>query len=210
MKNCDTVICRRIYGVNLPNKLTMLRIALAFIFIIFVFLPGLLSKVLALMIFLIATATDALDGYLAKKNNQVTDFGRLMDPIADKILILSAFLAFVQMQLVPAWMVVIIMFREAAVTGLRALALAKGKVLAADAGGKHKTACQVFAVFAILLLIVFREAPSKSLSFWSEGAENIYRNAIFGLMLVTVTLTMISGVSYLLKNREVYSNAKEG
>jgi CDP-diacylglycerol--glycerol-3-phosphate 3-phosphatidyltransferase len=188
----------------------MTRIVLAFIFIIFLFTPGLTAKILALVTFLLASGTDLLDGYLAKKNNQITDFGRLMDPIADKILILSAFLAFVQMQLVPAWMVVIIIFREVAVSGLRALAMAKGKVIAADRGGKHKTACQVFAIFVILLLIIFREAPSASLSFWSKTTENIYKDAIFALMLITVTLTLISGISYLLKNREVYSNAKEG
>lgn len=194
---------------NLPNKLTILRIALAFVFIIFLFLPGITAKILALLAFLLASATDFLDGYLAKKNNQITDFGRLMDPIADKILILSAFLAFVQMQLVPAWMVVVIIFREIAVTGLRILALTKGKVIAADQSGKHKTACQVFAIFVILLLIVFREAGPKVLSFWSGSTERIYKNVIFVFMLTTVTLTLISGISYLLKNREVYSNAKE-
>jgi CDP-diacylglycerol--glycerol-3-phosphate 3-phosphatidyltransferase len=189
--------------------LTILRIALAFIFIILLFLPGVLSKVLALLVFLLASGTDLLDGYLAKKNNQVTDFGRLMDPIADKILILSAFLAFVQLQLIPAWMVVVIIFREAAVTGLRALALTKGKVIAAESGGKHKTAVQVFTIFVILLLIIFKEARPDNLIFWSETTDNICRNAIFALMLVTITLTLISGVSYLVKNREVYSNAKE-
>jgi CDP-diacylglycerol---glycerol-3-phosphate 3-phosphatidyltransferase len=194
---------------NLPNKLTILRIALAFVFIILLFLPGVASKVSALLIFILASGTDLLDGYLAKKNNQVTDFGRLMDPVADKILILSAFLAFVQLQLVPAWMVVVIIFREAVVTGLRALALTKGKVIAAESGGKHKTAVQVFTILVILILIIFKEARPDNLILWSESTENFCRNAIFALMLVTVTMTLISGVSYLVKNREVYSNAKE-
>ncbi len=194
---------------NLPNKLTLLRIALAFIFIIFLFLPGLAAKISALVTFLLASVTDLLDGYIARKNNQITDFGRLMDPVADKILILSAFVAFVQLQLVPAWMVVVIIFREAAVSGLRALALAKGRVIAADRDGKHKTAVQVFAIFVILFLIVFREAPPRSLSFWIESTEAVYKNAIFALMLITVTLTLISGLSYLIKNRGVYTNAKK-
>ncbi len=194
---------------NLPNKLTILRIILAFVFIALVFLPGLFPKILALITFIIASATDALDGYLAKKNNEVTDFGRLMDPIADKILILSAFISFVQLQLIPAWMVVVIIFREAAVTGLRALALANGKVISADRSGKHKTAVQVFAIFAILLFMVFKEAGEKRLNFWTAGVENAYKETIFILMLITVTLTLISGVSYLAKNREVYSSAKE-
>jgi len=197
------------YKVNLPNKLTILRIILAFVFIALIFLPGLLSKVLALVTFVAASLTDALDGYLAKKNNEVTDFGRLMDPIADKILILSAFISFVQLQLIPAWMVVIIIFREAAVTGLRAFALANGKVISAGRSGKHKTAVQVFAIFMILLFMVFKEAGEKTLNFWTARAESAYKETIFVLMLITVTLTLISGISYLVKNREVYSNAKE-
>lgn len=191
---------------NLPNKLTVSRIALAFAFILFLFLPGLIFKIVALIMFITASLTDMLDGYLAKKNNEVTDFGRLMDPVADKILILSAFLAFVQMQLVPAWMVVVIIFREVTVTGLRLLALTKGKVIAADRGGKHKTACQALAIFVILIFIVLKAAAP---GFWSGQVERVCRGGIFIMMLITVTLTLISGFSYLFNNREVYSNAKE-
>jgi len=193
---------------NLPNKLTVLRIVLALVFILFLFIQGLAAKITAFVIFLVASATDILDGYLAKKNNQITDFGRLMDPIADKILILSAFLAFVEMGLVPAWMVVIIIFREVAVTGLRILALSKRKVIPADSGGKHKTVSQVLVVLAILLLLIFRNAGPGVSGFWSASAEAAYKDSIFVLMLITVVLTLISGVSYLVKNREVYSNAK--
>lgn len=195
---------------NLPNKLTVLRIALAFIFIPFLFINGLAAKIAAFAIFMIASFTDLLDGYLAKKNNQVTDFGRLMDPVADKILILSAFLAFVEMGLVPAWMVLVIIFREAAVTGLRLLALSKGRVISADSGGKHKTVSQVVVIGLILLLLIFREAGPRIMDFWSPRTEAIYRDAILVLMAITVVLTLISGISYLVKNRGVYSNAKKG
>lgn len=194
---------------NLPNKLTILRIVLAFVFILFLFIHGLGAKIAAFVVFLSASLTDLLDGYLAKKNNQITDFGRLMDPIADKILILSAFLAFVEMGLVPAWMVVVILFREAAVTGLRVLALSKGRVIPADSGGRHKTVSQVLAILAILLLIIFREAGPFASAFWSPDTEAIYKDSIYALMLITVALTLISGISYLLKNREVYAHAKE-
>jgi CDP-diacylglycerol---glycerol-3-phosphate 3-phosphatidyltransferase len=194
---------------NLPNKLTILRIVLAFVFILFLFIHGLGAKIAAFAVFLLASITDLLDGYLAKKYGQITDFGRLMDPVADKILILSAFLAFVEMGLVPAWMVVIIIFREVAVTGLRMLALGKGKVIPADSGGKHKTVSQVVVIMAILLLIIFRAAGPMAPSFWSSSAEAMYKDSIFVLMLITVALTLISGVSYLVKNREVYANAKE-
>jgi CDP-diacylglycerol--glycerol-3-phosphate 3-phosphatidyltransferase len=193
---------------NLPNKLTISRIPLAFIFMLFLFLNGLTAKVLALVTFLIASFTDFLDGYIAKRNNISTDFGRLMDPIADKVLILAAFLAFVEMELVPAWMVVIIVFREVAVTGLRILALTKGKVITSDDRGKNKMVSQVFVIFVTLVFLIFREAGLKVGGFWNANIESISKDTIFILMLITTALTLVSGVSYLVKNREVYLNAK--
>lgn len=195
---------------NLPNKLTVLRIILVGVFMLFLFLHGVWAKTLALVTFLIASFTDFLDGYIAKKNNMVTTFGKLMDPIADKILVLAAFMAFVEMELVPAWMVVIIIFREAIITGLRITALTQGKVLAAEDGGKHKMVSQVFSIFAILLFIIFKEGGIKAFSFWNEPTESLYRYIIFFLMLVTTFLTLASGMAYLIKNKGVYFNAKTG
>ena len=193
---------------NLPNKLTIFRIILVAVFMFFLFSHGIAFKILALITFVVASLTDILDGYIAKKYNMITDFGRLMDPIADKILVLSAFLAFVEMELVPAWMVVIIIFRDVAVTGLRMSALAKGQVISADVGGKHKMVSQVFAILAILFFLIFREAGIKVFHFWSAPTERIYKDAIFILMLITTLLTSISGMSYLIRNRSVYFNAK--
>ena len=193
---------------NLPNKLTVLRVILVGVFMFFLFLQGLPAKILAFATFLIASFTDILDGYIAKKNNMVTNFGKLMDPIADKILVLAAFLAFVEMELIPAWMVVIIIFREAIVTGLRIAALTQGRVLAAEDGGKQKMVSQVFSIIAILLFLIFREAGIKVFGFWSGSTESLYKEAIFMLMLITTLLTMISGMSYLIKNKGVYFNAK--
>lgn len=193
---------------NLPNKLTISRIALTFIFMAFLYTPGILAKTLALCVFLLASLTDALDGYLAKKNNQMTDFGRLMDPIADKILVLAALLAFVERGVIPAWMVVLIIFREVTVTGLRVLALTKGRILQADGGGKKKTVWQLLAILVILLFLIFKEGGSGLFKFWSVHIEVLYKNAIFVIMLVAVTLTLASGVAYFIKNREVYSNEK--
>lgn len=195
---------------NLPNKLTMLRIILVGVFMFFLFLHGVLAKTLALITFLTASFTDFLDGYIAKKNNMVTSFGKLMDPIADKILVLAAFLAFVEMELVPAWMVVIIIFREAIITGLRITVLTQGKVLAAEDGGKHKMVSQVFSIVAILLFIIFKEAGIKVFGFWNGSTERIYRDIIFLLMLITTFLTLASGMSYLIKNKGMYFNAKTG
>ena len=142
---------------NLPNKLTLLRIALTVVFMFFLFTHGVVYKVLALLIFIAAAFTDFLDGYLAKKHNLITDFGKFMDPIADKVLTLVAFLAFVEMKLVPAWMVVVIVFREFIITGLRLMALRKDKLIEATLAGKHKTVSQMFSIFVILIFIIFRE-----------------------------------------------------
>jgi CDP-diacylglycerol---glycerol-3-phosphate 3-phosphatidyltransferase len=193
---------------NLPNKLTVLRIALVAVFIFFLFSKGVAMKSLALITFLAASFTDILDGYIAKKYNMVTNFGRLMDPMADKILVLSAFLAFVEMGLIPVWMIVIIIFRDVVVTGLRMSALAKGRVISADGGGKHKMVSQVFAIVAILFFLIFREAGIKVFNFWNVSTERVYKDAIFILMLITTLLTMISGMSYLIRNKGVYFNAK--
>jgi len=193
---------------NLPNKLTVSRIVLTFVFMAFLYTSGVLAKILALAAFLTASLTDALDGYIAKRRDQITEFGKLMDPVADKILVLAAMLAFVERGLVPAWMVVLIIFREVAVTGLRVLALTQGKVLAADGGGKHKTVWQVLAITVILLFVIFREGGPAAFGFWNARVEAVYRDAIFVIMLVAVVLTLSSGAGYFVKNREVYSNAK--
>lgn len=194
---------------NLANQLTVSRIFLTFVFMWFLFSAGVTAKVLALTVFLLASLTDFLDGFIAKSRNMTSDFGRLMDPIADKVLVLAAFLAFVEMKLVPAWMVLVIVLREVSVTGLRIAALGQKKVIPADEGGKHKMVSQILSIFMILLFIIFREAGIKIFGFWTPETERIYRDAIFVLMSVTVVLTVVSGASYLLKNREVYSNAKK-
>ena len=193
---------------NLPNKLTISRIALTFIFMAFLYTHGVLAKTLALCVFLLASLTDALDGYIAKKNNQITDFGRLMDPVADKVLVLAALLAFVERGVIPAWIVVLIMFREITVTGLRVLALTKGRVLQADHGGKSKTIWQLSAIITILLFLIFKEGGPAKFKFWNSGVEVLYKDAIFVIMLIALTLTLVSGIKYFIKNWEVCSNAK--
>ncbi|MBU4377330.1 MAG: CDP-diacylglycerol--glycerol-3-phosphate 3-phosphatidyltransferase [Candidatus Omnitrophica bacterium] len=177
---------------NLPNKLTILRMVLAVVFLVFLFAHGAIYKILAFLTFLIAALSDFFDGYLAKKYNMISDFGRLMDPIADKVLVIAAFLAFVEMDIVPAWMVVIIIFREFVVTGMRLLALQKREVIEATMGGKHKTVSQMVSIFIILLFLIFRE-------FGRPFPEGI----ILVLMTITVILTIISGTSFFLRNRRI-------
>ncbi len=185
---------------NLPNKITLSRIGLAFVFMFFLFSHGLLAKYLALFTFAIASLTDFLDGYLARRRNLENDFGRLMDPIADKILILAAFLAFVEMKVIPGWMVIIIIFRELIVTGLRVIAVSRGRVISASLAGKHKTVSQMVAIISILIFLIIRES---FVNVWNVTWELWFRRATLYLMWITVILTLISGLSYLIRNKRV-------
>jgi len=192
---------------NIANRITMLRIALTFVFMFCfsfpfkgVWIPW--SKVLSLIIFLFAALSDFFDGFVAKKKNIVTDFGRLMDPIADKILVLAAFIAFVRIQLIDDWMLVIIVSREILITSLRLFALNKGKVLSAARAGKHKTVSQMVVIFYILGFIVLKEII-LTFSTWNPSWERFFRGSIYVMMLFTVGLTLYSGLSYLLENRKI-------
>src|SRR3989338_7504890 len=189
---------------NIANKLTILRIFLTFVFMFFLFCYGIWAKILSLAIFIFAALSDFFDGLIAQRKNMVTDFGRLMDPIADKILVLAAFAAFVQMQLIEAWMFVIIVSREILVTSLRLFALNKGKVLSATRAGKHKTFSQMLVIFLILGFIVAKEIMLTYFT-WNPAGEMIFRQGIFILMLLTVGLTLYSGLSYFWENRKIIS-----
>jgi len=187
---------------NLANRLTVLRIVFTFVFMFFLFIHGLWAKVISLVIFALAAISDFLDGHIAQKRNMVTDFGKLMDPIADKILVLAAFAAFVQMQLVDAWMFVIIISREILITSLRLFALNKGKVLSAAKAGKHKTVSQMSVIVLILIFVVLKEAMLTFFT-WNPSWENFFRQGIYLLMIVTVGLTLYSGLYYLWENRRI-------
>jgi len=187
---------------NIANRITLLRIVFTFVFMFFLFCGGLWAKVLSLVIFIVAALSDFYDGWIAHKKNLVTDFGKLMDPIADKILVLSAFAAFVQMQLVDAWMFVIIISREIMITSLRLFALNKGKVLAAAKAGKQKTVSQMIVIFCILGFIVLKEVMLRFYT-WNPSWEKFFRLGIYFLMLITVILTLYSGISYLWQNRKI-------
>ena len=187
---------------NIANRLTVLRIILTFVFMFFLFCHGLWAKALSLAIFIFAALSDFFDGRIAHQRNMVTDFGKLMDPIADKILVLAAFTAFVQMQLIDAWMFVIIVSREILITSLRLFVLNKGKVLSATKAGKHKTVSQMVVIFYILGFIVLKEVMLAFFT-WNPAWENFFRNSVYILMLLTVGLTLYSGLYYLWENRKV-------
>lgn len=194
---------------NLANRLTVFRIILTFVFIYLLFCEGPLAKTLALVVFTLASITDFFDGYIARKYNMITDLGKLLDPLADKILVLSAFLAFVEMGIIYAWMVIVIILRELLITGMRVLAAKKGIVLAAARAGKHKTVSQIVSIFLILCFIVMKESGSDVFSFWNAEFEFLMQNIIYCMMLITVAFTLISGVLYLKGNRKLMIKCKD-
>ena len=172
---------------NLPNFLTILRMIMVPIFIIFFYVDMYLVSVI---IFAVAAITDALDGYLARKNNQITNFGKLMDPLADKILTVSAFICLLDIGLIPAWMVIVILAREFAITGLRGVAASEGTVIPAGFSGKLKT---VFQMVAIILLLL-------SLAFPDLSALAVIAQVVLWIALI---LTVYSGVEYLWNGRKL-------
>jgi len=188
---------------NLPNKLTLLRIILTFVFICFLFSEWFFAKYFALLIFTLACLTDYYDGYIARKRDLVSNFGKLMDPVADKILLIAAFLAFVALKIVPLWMAVVIIFREVGITGMRLVMMSKGRVLAAENWGKYKTVSQMLTIFAILIFMVFKETLLKCSQLWSLSYEVLSMQIIFILMWITVILTLVSGFLCLWQNRRL-------
>ncbi len=191
---------------NLPNQLTVSRFVLTGLFLVVMFaaFPG--HETVALVLFSAAGITDYLDGRIARQRKLVTNFGILMDPLADKILTCSAFIAFVGRDLMPAWMVVIIVARELAITGLRMLAASKNVVLAAEGYGKHKTISQIVTIVAVLTVLSFPQ--------WGEPGRLVFGWEIVGRSWSSwvaelskwssVGLTLLSGGIYLWRNRELY------
>ena len=195
---------------NLPNKLTVSRFGLTVVFLWALFWPWHvpLRNTLALIFFCLAGVTDFLDGRIARARGLITNFGILMDPLADKIMTCSAFIAFVESThlhpdapvKVAAWMVIIIVARELAITGLRLLAASKGVVLAAEGFGKHKTISQIVAIIALLVIEAKNEWPPR-LQDLLPGWSAVFTEAALWL---TVALTAASGLIYLWRNREIY------
>lgn len=175
---------------NLPNKLTMGRILAIPVFIV-VFLMG--YNYAAAVIFILAALTDMLDGHIARKYNLVTNFGKLMDPLADKLLVMSALLCLVQVGDVAGWMVIMILGREFIITGMRQVAAAQGIVIAAGTTGKIKTITQMIAIPLLLL----ENWPFSMLSF------ELPMDMVF--LWLALIMTVISGVEYIVKNRQLFS-----
>ena len=168
---------------NTANKLTMLRVILIPVFLVLLYLPIPFHMAFALVIFILASVTDFIDGYIARHYNQVTDFGKFMDPLADKLLVMSALLWFVEAGRLPAWAMLVVVAREFAVTALRLIAVERGRVIAAAWSGKIKTAS---TMVCICLMLVFARP-------WLDVLCTV----------VILATTVYSGVEYFVKNRDV-------
>ena len=172
---------------NLPNRLTILRVLLIPAVVLFMSIEHPASQALSLGLFIIAALTDLLDGYLARRDKTVTNFGKFLDPVADKLLVLSTMIAFCGQGRIPAWVCIVILFREIAVDGLRLVAVEQGKVIAAGNLGKIKTGTQI----AMLIMVFLRN--------WPFGGFPMAQI----LMGAAVIMTLWSGYDYVSKNRDV-------
>lgn len=174
---------------NLPNKLTILRVIMIPFFVFFLLsgVGGSASKWIALVIFAAASITDTLDGYIARRDNLITDFGKFMDPLADKLLVCSALICLIALDKIPAWIVIVIISREFIISGFRLIAADNGVVIAASYWGKFKTASQMVTVILLVLNI-------QNTVFTVLGTVFIY---------ISLVLTVVSLIDYIAKNKEV-------
>jgi len=188
---------------NLPNQLTVARLILSVVFVACLSVQFAFNHTLALALFIVATVTDYLDGQIARKYGLITDFGKLMDPLADKILTAAAFICLIPSQALPAWVVIVIIAREFLITGLRLLAGAKGVVLPAEKLGKHKTAWQMGTIIFFLLLLALDDWNSGHFD-WAAWAWNYVGGT---MVAITTVLTVYSGAGYFWKNRALIETA---
>ncbi|MDW5299899.1 MAG: CDP-diacylglycerol--glycerol-3-phosphate 3-phosphatidyltransferase [Sedimentibacter sp.] len=174
---------------NLPNQLTVIRVLAIPVFLIFLYISKGIFRFLPLLIFIGAALTDAIDGHIARRDNLITDFGKFMDPLADKLLTASAFIAFVEIGYLSSWVVVLIISREFLVSGFRTLAASKGVTIAANPWGKIKT------VFQMILIVVILMDYTTYIGFVASW--------ITPLVAIVVLLTVTSGATYIYENMDV-------
>lgn len=193
--------------VNYSNALTILRIFFIPYFLIFLLSNFKYGKIIALFIFIIASLTDWYDGKIARKRDEVTEFGKIMDPIADKLLILSAFISFVQLDLVPTWMIIIMIAREFLVTSFRMVAISKSKkVLSAIPSGKHKTVWNVITIITILTILAIPEVCSWKNFLISKGdvGEHLVAFVLvlpYAMTFICVVYSIYSAIDFVNKNK---------
>ncbi|MDR3244627.1 MAG: CDP-diacylglycerol--glycerol-3-phosphate 3-phosphatidyltransferase [Elusimicrobiota bacterium] len=199
---------------NFANKLTLTRVLLVPFFIVFIEIGGFALSILALLVFSIASITDFFDGRYARKHNLVTSFGVFLDPLADKLLISSAFICLLDISFlqIPAWMVIAIISREFIITGFRTIAMSKSVVIPADKSGKFKTSFQIVVIIISLFIIIIKEGFLKfynvnfdMIALFDSGAYGtlamLLDNIPFWAVLIATVLTIYSGANYIWKYR---------
>lgn len=180
-------------NLNTPNRLTLLRIVLIPVFVVFALLRAQWAQYVALLIYILACITDMLDGRIARARNLVTNFGKFADPIADKLLVMSALVVLVASKRMPAWVCIVMLAREFIISGLRLVAAGNGRVIAAGKLGKLKTVFQMSATIALMLLV---PVTGKALL----GRFGVVLANV--LMYIATVLTIVSGAEYILNNRD--------
>lgn len=180
---------------NLPNKLTLLRVCMIPLFVIFALIETTAAQALAVIVFLLASFTDFLDGYIARSCNLVTDFGKFMDPIADKLLVMSALVVLVSQGRMPAWVCIVMLAREFIISGFRLVAAGKGTVIAAGMTGKAKTVTQMVA---IVMLFLFSSVHG--------GGHGFFYGLSCIVLYASAILSIVSCVEYIWNNRQVIAD----
>lgn len=179
---------------NLPNKITLFRVFMIplflFIYLVRPFETDMINTWFALVLFSVAAITDALDGYLARKLKLVTNFGKLMDPLADKLLVCSALVAFVASGTLPVWAVIIMISREFYISGLRQLAVEQNIVLAASNGAKFKTIAQIVLIIYVMLPFSFL----------------IFTPVVWGLIIISIVASVLTAIDYTVKNISIFAD----
>ncbi len=178
---------------NLPNKITIFRVCMIPVFLVFMLVPGIpFGNYIATAVFVIACLSDALDGHIARKHNLVTNFGKFMDPLADKLLVCSALICFVELSYMQAWIVIVIIAREFIISGFRLIASDNGVVIAASYWGKFKTIAQMITCILLIVQLPFA---------WVDVVEQVF-------IWLSLILTVVSLCEYIWKNRDVLKETK--
>lgn len=206
--------------INLATQLTLLRLILVPFFLVFTISDNIYTRVAALIVFVAASLTDLYDGKIARERGQVTTLGIFLDPLADKFLISSAFIAFVQIPEIhiPAWMVVLIIGREFLITGLRTIAAARGRILGAQPAGKFKTTSQIVVIIMILIILIVNaliEPFTRTSADLLVNTDDVWyvvvwilRGSPYWLMFGATILTIISGYIYLRDNIDLFNDER--
>ncbi len=200
---------------TLANKLTMGRILVIPFFILFMFIGSIYTRAAALLIFILAALTDVYDGIIARHREEVTNFGKFIDPLADKLIVSAALISFVQLEelSIPAWMVILVISREFIITGLRSVAASRGTIIPASLSGKFKTTSQMVVIITILIMLIVNAVlrnywhttplELQALLGWKKVLGYVLGRAPYWLMLVVTILTVISGFNYIFENKHI-------